>query len=59
MYAMGFALPYVPYNAHQAVCTPFCAGLPSFHSCSLEIRCDEQMLATYVLCSLQSLQVFV
>jgi hypothetical protein len=48
MYAMGFALPNVLCNAHQAVCTPFCAGLPSFQSCPLEIRCDEQMLATNV-----------
>ena len=49
MYATGCALPYVPYKTCQAVCTPFCAGLPSFHSCPLEIRCDEQMLAADVL----------
>jgi hypothetical protein len=45
MHAAGSAFPYVPYKTCQAVCTPFCAGLPSFHSCPLEIRCDEQMLA--------------
>ena len=49
MYAMGSALPYVPYRTCQVVCIPFCAGLPSFHSCPLEIRCDKQMLAANVL----------
>ena len=49
MRATGSALPYVRYKTFQAVCTPFCAGLPSFHSCPLEIRCDEQMLAADVL----------
>jgi hypothetical protein len=49
MYAKGSALPYVPNETCQAVCTPFCAGLPSFHSCPLEMRCDEQMLAADIL----------